>query len=373
MSNGQNIPIHFGARLTGNVTEKLRIGLLDVQTGGQDAIAPQNYGVIAVQQRILKRSSLSGIFVNRQNTDDGTDYNRVAGAEYSLVSENGFLTTRGMYYKSFSKGIQSGNDFASASIFLNARSYRLFFQADHVGDNYMTDVGFTPRLFNYDADNDVSVRLNYQQYNLFGAIDYRPQKGSIVFHGPRAQTVLYTNNGNLFNERYSYIGYEIDFANQSQFDAGIDNHTIKLLYPTGFLNDNEPLPAGRGAWTESVDRIRAVLQEAVPVNRPRHVDAAIPAEEQVTRHRISREAREWALGISANEENRPDPLLTGARVRFTRPVGLHVVVPKRGRLQANSRSRQLCTFSSVIRSFPFSRASKKEAASARILTPKGGG
>ncbi|MEL6652947.1 MAG: DUF5916 domain-containing protein [Bacteroidota bacterium] len=41
------IPILFGARLTGNLTDKLRIGILDVQTGARDDISGQNVAVAA--------------------------------------------------------------------------------------------------------------------------------------------------------------------------------------------------------------------------------------------------------------------------------------------------------------------------------------
>ncbi|MEP4092243.1 DUF5916 domain-containing protein [Reichenbachiella sp.] len=244
LSSGKNIPIKFGARLTGNLTEKLRIGMLNAQTERVSETKAQNYGLLTLKQRILKRSSVSGIFVNRQqvNTDEN-DYNRVVGTEFNYSTENGFVSGDIKYYKSFSDGIKGSNDFVSGSMFLNSRGYRVYTQFDHVGDNYLADVGFTPRLFNYDALRDTTVRVNYQRYNFFGTRDYRPASGPIVFHGPRIQSIIYTNDGNQFNERYSYIGYEIDFADQSQFDFSINSYTINLLFPTNFLDADSPLPA----------------------------------------------------------------------------------------------------------------------------------
>ncbi len=252
LNQGQNIPIRFGARLTGNLTEPFRIGILNVQTDSQNEVDAQNYGVMAVQHRILKRSTFGGIFVNRQNTSsDNPDYNRVAGTQFNFSSENGIVNVNSMYFKSFSDGVsREKNDYIGSSVYINDRLYRLFFQAEHMGDNFLTDVGFNPRLFNYDDARDTTIRLNYQRYNIYGALDFRPEDGSMVFHGPRFQNVLFTNNGNQFNERYTYIGYEIDFANQSQFDAGITNHQVKLLFPTGFLSDAEPLPAKTYNYTD---------------------------------------------------------------------------------------------------------------------------
>ncbi len=250
LSGGQSIPIQMGARLTGNVTEKLRLGLMNVRTAEAGAIRAQSYSVAAVQHRILKRSSIGGIFVNRQDRDLGSDYNRVGGTELNLSSEDGSISGSVMYNQSFSDGRSGSNDFASSSVFVNSRSYRLYFQADHIGKNYLADVGFTPRLYNYDAVRDTTIRIGYQQYNLFGAWDFRPAKGKSVFHGPRFQTILYTNNGNRFNEWYNYLGYEIDFADQSQFDTGINHYRVNLLFPLVLLNDTEPLPTGIYNYTD---------------------------------------------------------------------------------------------------------------------------
>ncbi len=250
LRNGENIPILFGARLTGNLTEKTRLGIMNVQTGDKGELDAQNYGVLAVQQRVLKRSTIGGIFVNRQNTSESQDYNRVAGTEFTYSSQNGNISADAMLYKSFSENLNQGNTFASGSFGLNERAYRLYMTAEHIGENYLTDVGFTPRLFNYDAVRDTTVRIEYQRYSSFGALDFRPTNGSIVFHGPRISATHYTHNGNQFNERQIYLGYEIDFANQSQFDAGVTNYRINLLFPTSFIDNDNPLPAGIYNYTD---------------------------------------------------------------------------------------------------------------------------
>ena len=250
LTEGNNIPIRFGARLTGNMTDNLRVGLMNVQTAEKEDLDSQNYGLLALQHRVLKRSFISGFLVNRQNTSTKGEYNRVAGSEFNYSSENGFISGKAMYYKSLSDGINSNNNFMSSSLFLSKRGYRLFIRADHIDDNYLADVGFTPRLFNYDAVNDTTIRVNYQKYNIFAARNFRPENGPIVFHGPRIQNILYTNHGNKFNERSSYIGYEIDFANQSELDIGLTNYRVRLLFPISFFNDSAPLPATTYQYTD---------------------------------------------------------------------------------------------------------------------------
>ncbi|MFQ5335342.1 MAG: DUF5916 domain-containing protein, partial [Flavobacteriales bacterium] len=83
LSNGSAVPIIAGARLSGRVNDKWRIGLMNIQTANDSSLAvnPQNYTVAAFQRDIFARSNIAMIFVNRQgfagNEVSYTDYNRV--------------------------------------------------------------------------------------------------------------------------------------------------------------------------------------------------------------------------------------------------------------------------------------------------------
>ena len=57
-----------------------------------------------------------------------------------------------------------------SGIWLNKRGLAWNAAVTNVGENYITDVGFTPRLFNYDAINDVVIREGYTQ--LSTGIEY---------------------------------------------------------------------------------------------------------------------------------------------------------------------------------------------------------
>src|SRR5690606_35236948 len=60
------IPILFGARLSGNLTEKIRIGVMNMQTGKQGETPAQNYTAAAIHRRIGSRSVIKGYYLDRE-------------------------------------------------------------------------------------------------------------------------------------------------------------------------------------------------------------------------------------------------------------------------------------------------------------------
>ena len=94
--SGRAVPILYGARLTGNLTEKLRIGAFNIHSGDTDNYNGQNYSTLTFEQRIGNRSNVKGIFLNRQGYEGSEsvsgDYGRNAGGEVNLSTNDGKLT-----------------------------------------------------------------------------------------------------------------------------------------------------------------------------------------------------------------------------------------------------------------------------------------
>jgi len=57
-ADGAPIPIAYGARLSGNLSQDTRIGIMNLQTRKTDEFDAQNYTSISVQQQVLNRSLL---------------------------------------------------------------------------------------------------------------------------------------------------------------------------------------------------------------------------------------------------------------------------------------------------------------------------
>ena len=129
-TNIQNA-ILYGARLSGKLSEKLRVGLLNTQTAAEEenGLPSFNYTVAALQHQILSRSNLAFIFVNKQaiNGDDNSDlyskFNRVAGAEYRITSADNRLTGKIYYHQAFTEDEQK--DQFSQGVFLKLCSPKI--------------------------------------------------------------------------------------------------------------------------------------------------------------------------------------------------------------------------------------------------------
>ncbi|MCK0178208.1 carbohydrate binding family 9 domain-containing protein [Flavobacteriaceae bacterium S0862] len=161
---GANSDIQFGLKLSGNISPKTRIGVLNVQTDEAAAVASQNFGTLVLEQQLSKNFVTTAFFINRQQTDNFdfvNDYNRVTGINLNYKSNNNRWIGLANYGKSLNDGISGDNNFYNAGIWFNKRGLEWNASIKNVGKNYITDVGFTPRLYNYDAINDLVVREGY--------------------------------------------------------------------------------------------------------------------------------------------------------------------------------------------------------------------
>jgi uncharacterized protein DUF5916/cellulose/xylan binding protein with CBM9 domain len=235
---GLNVPISFGARLSGNIDKNWRIGVMDMQTKKQDSIGlpAQNFSVVAVQRKIFTRSNIRLLFVNKQslNYEPGQDstkqqyslYNRNIGAEYNLASANNLWTGKLMFLKSFSPGV-SGNTFThAANLQYNNRHWLLLWQHQYVGKNYSAEVGYVPRT-NY-------INLNPSVSYLFF-----PKRGIVLSHGPKYFASYYYNTSFKKTDYENILLYIFNLRDQSIFDVWVGNDWVQLLQPFDPTNSNK--------------------------------------------------------------------------------------------------------------------------------------
>jgi hypothetical protein len=150
---GLNVPIQGGIRLSGNLDENWRIGIMDIQTRQDEGLnlAAENFGVVTLQRKVFDRSNLSVIFVNKQainlnNDQNNTSaYNRNVGLEYNYFSADNLWNGKLLFLKSLSPlAKQQGEVFASHIGYQSTRwNWRL--QQEYISGNYSAEVGFIPR------------------------------------------------------------------------------------------------------------------------------------------------------------------------------------------------------------------------------------
>lgn len=247
--DGSAVPIDFGARLTGNITPSTRIGLLNVQTKASGAINGQNYSALAFSQRIFQRSTIRGLFTNRQAVNyqgaAAETYGRNASLEIDLQTADGRWQGGGGYHLSFEPGINEDHQFWSLNAAFRGRVFSTSINWTTVGTNYAADVGFVNRLENYDALRDTSIRLGYQQLSFPFRFNIVPQNSSwINQHRISFENEIFFDPSLKFVERSQELAYSIDLTNSSNFRVEAAFNEIDLRFPFSFT-DGEPLAIGR--------------------------------------------------------------------------------------------------------------------------------
>lgn len=242
---GQTVPILYGARLTGNLTDKLRIGAFNMHARGNDQRLGQNYSALTFQQRLWKRSSVKGIFLNRQSYDGSEsvhgDYGRNAGGEFNYNTPDGKWQALGGYMHSMKKGFSGKNGQLYGRLAYAGTQFRTFLEVQQMGENYFADMGFNPRIENYNPETDEVVRVGFTQ--LSNMMDYYtyPEKGRVNFYWAGLENFVWLNPDGTLNEWYTRARYFIFFKNTSQLRFRLNNNYVDLLYP--FALTDTPLPA----------------------------------------------------------------------------------------------------------------------------------
>lgn len=244
LENGEQIPIRAGLRLSGNLTNDLRIGIMNIQTEKRGDVPEQNFFVATLQQRVLKRSSINALIVNKESFNlpeesDRRRYNRVAAFEFRYLSQDGKWRGHARYHRSFTPDNDNLNNYFGQYIEYQSRNFWVGLASEQVGRNYIAETGFTPRIYNYDAVRDTTERIGYLRVNPWAGYNFRPENSKILNqHGPRAWTRVFYNENGAFNERNSGFGYNFNFKNTSGIWMEFNDDEIALPFPIEIVGDN---------------------------------------------------------------------------------------------------------------------------------------
>lgn len=261
-SNGNNtiVPITAGVKFTGKVNNGLRIGLLDVQTSGdEEEYIPQNNNlIVAAQQKILSKSNIGFFYINRAvtNTDqefNGTRYNRVAGTDFKYFSKNNDFDAQVFFHKSFTEGIESNAISTGTYLNLEKRKYTLRFTGQYVDEGFQSDLGYTRRkdIVRTNPFGELNLypetnTLNTIKIKLSGNFFWMPTDDMRFVHSDvlLAGTFNFTNGASIgltAAKRYEYLDNSFD-----PVSLGVDDSNEgRPFYPSVLARGNgEPLPIG---------------------------------------------------------------------------------------------------------------------------------
>jgi hypothetical protein len=251
---GLDAPLLFGARLSGQLGKGFSTGLLNAQTSklmreDRDDIPSYNYTVATFRKQIFGRSSIAGIFTNKQalnfdkNQENGYDfgdqsrYNRVYGLQYNLLTRDDKWTGSVYGFRSDDPVRQSGNWSHGTSLRYNERNLSIFWTHEYIGEGFNAEMGFFPRT-------------GYFMFGPYVRYQFYPDSKVINRHGPTARFSSYLDRDWSFTDRQASLGYRIRFENTSDLEFELEDTYVKLFDdfdPTRSWPDDStvvPLPAG---------------------------------------------------------------------------------------------------------------------------------
>ncbi len=241
---GLGVPIQAGARVSGNLNEKWRLGIMDMQTAKVDetGLPSQNFAVVSLQRKMFSRSSIGLMFVNKQsiNYPQETDslkmeypeYNRNIGVEYNLASSDNLYNGKMFFLKSFAPDDNNSGITQAAHLEYNSRKWSWRVQEEWVGKDYTAEVGYVPR--------NGYINLTGSAGHLFF-----PKKGRILSHGPELNGIYYFDESFKHTDHTAYLLYSFALRDRSNLSFFVSDDYVELLSPfdpTG-LRMNE-LPVG---------------------------------------------------------------------------------------------------------------------------------
>ncbi|MBP9872642.1 MAG: carbohydrate binding family 9 domain-containing protein [Haliscomenobacter sp.] len=244
--NNIQLPIGYGARLSGKLDNNWRLGLLNMQTrqDTENLVPNQNFTVAALQRKLFSRSNLGVIFVNKEAFTRRGDipvesrFNRVLGVDYNLASSDNRWNGKFFFHQNFAsdKKFDSSEKFAhGARLELRERRFSISYDHQWVKEGYEPAVGYAPRT-------------DYFQIKPGFSWFVYPKNKKVInqFSLGASSTVLWKPGfGNT--DRETRFSFEADLANSGRLFAYLAQNYIYLFDafdPTG--TDARPLEANTG-------------------------------------------------------------------------------------------------------------------------------
>lgn len=311
-SNSEAVPILYGARATGNIDKNNRIGIMNVHSRSSANSFAQNQSAISYKRQ-FGRSFIQGLFLNRQAYDKidaiENDYGRNISVEGFYLSDDEKLKFWGATHGSIKAGLNTKNMVYNTGIRYQNANWTFETEGVMFQENYFSDMGFTARVNNYDAERDSTIRAGFNSQYSYAAYQKRPRTGNIQRHQINIENVTVFNTDWSFNETNTSLQYAMSFNNTARFDAQLSFSDIALLYPFSFTGDT-PLPRDRyKTWTGNVS-FQSDGRKAFSVNTSARTGGFYNG--RLTSFNVGANYRiqpwgNFSIGYQWNDLNFPDP------------------------------------------------------------------
>ena len=238
--DGEQIPILAGARLSGKVSDSVTVGFINMQTEELGGIVPANNFTVARLRRDLpNRSSIGGLFVNRQATGhaaSGADYNRTYAVDGRWgIGQNGLV-------QGFAGRTQTpdrdGRDHAmSISGTYSSERWRIISGYQENGEDFNPEVGFVRRA-------------GFRKYDI-GVLNTSRPEGFLKYQEltPHASLTRFWNFEGELETSYLHLHYDGEFQDSSSAGVAYDVRSETVFKE--FDVSGVPIPPGRYDFNET--------------------------------------------------------------------------------------------------------------------------
>jgi hypothetical protein len=229
--NGEVVPIIGGARVSGKI-HNTNIGFLNMFTDDRAdlGIEKNNFTVARVNHQLAQRSSVGGIFVNKQSLDTANHYNRT----FALDGKWGIgkkATLSGYYAATETPGVEANEQSFKILGTYEWNGLRATAGYSEVGEGFNPEVGFLLRSAY--RKPEVSMLKQVRMNGKFGLLELRPH---FTYRS-------YWNYSNFQETSYLHVDNHWAWVNGLEIHTGI-NFTTEGVVRAFEISDDIFVPAG---------------------------------------------------------------------------------------------------------------------------------
>ncbi|NOT77050.1 MAG: carbohydrate binding family 9 domain-containing protein [Cyclobacteriaceae bacterium] len=254
--NLKRVPILYGARLSGSLSKKWRLNVMNMQTKEalELGLPSQNFTVAALQRNFWKQSSVQLSLVNKQSLGVGSgdsvkfynkdlwkdrvsnnvtqrvlnDFNRVLSLDIESRSIDNTWYFSGYYTKSFDSFNTEKQASGGGFLQQTKRHYQIFTGSTFVEKNYVAEAGYVPSRGVYPGVTNLFL-------SVYGTI--YPKNSILVTMRPMLDLSASVIPGGDVTDKSAALGYSFNFLNTSMLTLGYV-HTFQQM-----TNDFSPIDA----------------------------------------------------------------------------------------------------------------------------------
>ncbi len=266
----QKVPIEYGARLSGSLSNKWRVSMLNMKTMEKLSLGlpEQMYTVAAVQRNFWKQSNIQVMFVDKQSLgnnlgdsskyfhpslwEEKTDasgtqkilntYNRSITIDLDLLRADNSWYGTVFYSRSLDDFASDDNQTGGAFLQHTTRNLQFFVAQSYIQENYNAESGFVPSRGVYPGVNNTFIYFSRPFY---------PASKKLVKITPSADFGMGNIPAGVTTDKNGGVGVEFAFLNTASFKVRY-NYVFQEMTNTFNPIDGDKytnyLPGEQYAW-----------------------------------------------------------------------------------------------------------------------------